>query len=127
MCCRYIAKSIISVAKFFFVEKLQNRYKRFSLAAVRMLEVELHSRPSLHHIYSCLFSCSCVCVRVGGLLYSQVLHRPIPEQKQQLALHSKHVAACVTELVQAAEAMKGEATHTLSHILTQRSQTKDNL
>ncbi|KAL3061534.1 hypothetical protein OYC64_009659 [Pagothenia borchgrevinki] len=37
----------------------------------------------------------------------QVLHKPIPEQKQQLALHSKHVAASVTELVQTAEAMKG--------------------
>ncbi|KAM4572492.1 talin-2 isoform 3-T7 [Odontesthes bonariensis] len=37
----------------------------------------------------------------------QVLQRPLPEQKQQLALHSKHVAACVTELVQTAEAMKG--------------------
>ncbi|XP_029288852.1 talin-2 isoform X4 [Cottoperca gobio] len=36
----------------------------------------------------------------------QVLHRPIPEQKQQLALHSKHVAASVIELVQTAEAMK---------------------
>ncbi|XP_034089500.1 talin-2 isoform X1 [Gymnodraco acuticeps] len=36
----------------------------------------------------------------------QVLHKPIPEQKQQLALHSKHVAASVTELVQTAEAMK---------------------
>lgn len=34
------------------------------------------------------------------------------EQKQQLVVHSKHVAACVTELVQTAEAMKGEATHT---------------
>ncbi|KAM9753139.1 talin-2 isoform 1-T2 [Menidia menidia] len=37
----------------------------------------------------------------------QVLQRPMPEQKQQLAVHSKHVAACVTELVQTAEAMKG--------------------
>ncbi|TKS73460.1 Talin-2 [Collichthys lucidus] len=37
----------------------------------------------------------------------KVLHRPIAEQKQQLAAHSKHVAACVTELVQTAEAMKG--------------------
>nr|XP_033941244.1 talin-2 isoform X2 [Pseudochaenichthys georgianus] len=36
----------------------------------------------------------------------QVLHKPIPEQKQQLALHSKHVAASVTELVHTAEAMK---------------------
>ncbi|XP_070764291.1 talin-2 [Enoplosus armatus] len=37
----------------------------------------------------------------------QVLQKPMPEQKQQLAIHSKHVAACVTELVQTAEAMKG--------------------
>ncbi|XP_037539602.1 talin-2 [Nematolebias whitei] len=36
----------------------------------------------------------------------QVLQRSAPEQKQQLAVHSKHVAACVTELVQTAEAMK---------------------
>uniref|UniRef100_A0A1A7XDC4 Talin 2 n=2 Tax=Nothobranchiidae TaxID=405002 RepID=A0A1A7XDC4_9TELE len=36
----------------------------------------------------------------------QVLQRPTLEQKQQLAGHSKHVAACVTELVQTAEAMK---------------------
>ncbi|KAM9377709.1 LOW QUALITY PROTEIN: talin-2 [Pholidichthys leucotaenia] len=38
----------------------------------------------------------------------QVLQKPTPDQKQQLATHSKHVAACVTELVQIAEAMKGE-------------------
>uniref|UniRef100_A0A3P9K964 Talin 2b n=1 Tax=Oryzias latipes TaxID=8090 RepID=A0A3P9K964_ORYLA len=37
----------------------------------------------------------------------QVLQRPTPEQKQQLAVHSKHVAASVTELIQTAEAMKG--------------------
>nr|XP_046250345.1 talin-2 isoform X1 [Scatophagus argus] len=36
----------------------------------------------------------------------QVLQKPTAEQKQQLAAHSKHVAACVTELVQTAEAMK---------------------
>ncbi|XP_020559715.2 talin-2 isoform X2 [Oryzias latipes] len=36
----------------------------------------------------------------------QVLQRPTPEQKQQLAVHSKHVAASVTELIQTAEAMK---------------------
>nr|XP_020469593.1 talin-2-like [Monopterus albus] len=36
----------------------------------------------------------------------QVLQKPTPEQKQQLAVHSKHVAACVTELVQTAEVMK---------------------
>nr|XP_057930845.1 talin-2 isoform X3 [Doryrhamphus excisus] len=37
----------------------------------------------------------------------QVLQKPTPEQKQQLAVHSRHVAACVTELIQTAEAMKG--------------------
>uniref|UniRef100_A0A8C5GHB8 Talin-2-like n=1 Tax=Gouania willdenowi TaxID=441366 RepID=A0A8C5GHB8_GOUWI len=37
----------------------------------------------------------------------QVLQKPTADQKQQLAVHSKHVAACVTELVQTAEAMKG--------------------
>uniref|UniRef100_A0A3Q3W9R2 Uncharacterized protein n=1 Tax=Mola mola TaxID=94237 RepID=A0A3Q3W9R2_MOLML len=37
----------------------------------------------------------------------QVLQKPTAEQKQQLAVHSKHVAACVTELVQTAETMKG--------------------
>ncbi|XP_071771643.2 talin-2 [Centroberyx gerrardi] len=37
----------------------------------------------------------------------QVLQKPTTEQKQQLAVHSKHVAACVTELIQTAEAMKG--------------------
>uniref|UniRef100_A0A8C4Z4U4 Talin 2 n=1 Tax=Gadus morhua TaxID=8049 RepID=A0A8C4Z4U4_GADMO len=37
----------------------------------------------------------------------QVLQRPTGEQKQQLVVHSKRVAACVTELIQTAEAMKG--------------------
>lgn len=56
--------------------------------------------------------CTCGPVAVGGgFLYSQVLQKPTTEQKQQLAVHSKHVAGSVTELVQAAEAMKGEATH----------------
>uniref|UniRef100_A0A669BES7 Talin 2 n=1 Tax=Oreochromis niloticus TaxID=8128 RepID=A0A669BES7_ORENI len=41
------------------------------------------------------------------ILQRLVLQKPTPEQKQQLAVHSKHVAACVTELVQIAEAMKG--------------------
>eukprot|EP00066_Takifugu_rubripes_P004249 XP_003967485.1 PREDICTED: talin-2 [Takifugu rubripes] len=42
-------------------------------------------------------------------LLEQVLQVRIQprEQKQQLAVHSKHVAACVTELIQTAEAMKG--------------------
>lgn len=44
-------------------------------------------------------------------VFPQVLQKPTPEQKQQLAVHSKHVAASVTELVQTAEAMKG-AGHT---------------
>lgn len=52
----------------------------------------------------------CVCV-----FYSQVLQKPTSEQKQQLAVHSKHVAACVTELIQTAEAMKGERGHTHTH------------
>ncbi|KAL1007435.1 hypothetical protein UPYG_G00086720 [Umbra pygmaea] len=36
-----------------------------------------------------------------------VLQRPTAEQKQQLAVYSKRVAGTVTELIQAAEAMKG--------------------
>ncbi|XP_072463064.1 talin-1 isoform X1 [Notamacropus eugenii] len=35
------------------------------------------------------------------------LQKPSPELKQQLTGHSKHVAGSVTELIQAAEAMKG--------------------
>lgn len=56
----------------------------------------------------CILLGVCVCARC---VCSQVLQKPTPEQKQQLAVHSKHVAASVTELVQTAEAMKGEATH----------------
>ncbi|XP_061917286.1 talin-2 isoform X1 [Entelurus aequoreus] len=37
----------------------------------------------------------------------QVVQKPTLEQKQQLAVHSRHVAGCVTELIQTAEAMKG--------------------
>ncbi|XP_018619260.1 talin-2 isoform X2 [Scleropages formosus] len=37
----------------------------------------------------------------------QVLQKPTPEQKQQLAIFSKRVASAVTELIQTAEAMKG--------------------
>uniref|UniRef100_A0A6Q2XID9 Talin 2a n=1 Tax=Esox lucius TaxID=8010 RepID=A0A6Q2XID9_ESOLU len=36
-----------------------------------------------------------------------VLQKPTAEQRQQLAVHSKFVAGCVTELIQTAEAMKG--------------------
>lgn len=38
----------------------------------------------------------------------QTLQKPGPELKQQLTEHSKRVAGSVTELIQAAEAMKGE-------------------
>lgn len=38
----------------------------------------------------------------------QTLQKPSPELKQQLTGHSKRVAGSVTELIQAAEAMKGE-------------------
>uniref|UniRef100_A0A8C7VZK7 Talin 2 n=1 Tax=Oncorhynchus mykiss TaxID=8022 RepID=A0A8C7VZK7_ONCMY len=36
-----------------------------------------------------------------------VLQKPTADQRQQLAVHSKCVAGCVTELIQTAEAMKG--------------------
>lgn len=55
-----------------------------------------------------LIRCSCAHV---GLLCFQVLQKPTTEQKHHLAVHSKHVAACVTELVQTAEAMKGQTTY----------------
>lgn len=38
----------------------------------------------------------------------QILQKPTHELKQQLAGYSKRVASSVTELIQAAEAMKGE-------------------
>lgn len=66
------------------------------------------SRVPLAHVHP---GWLCVCMRVRTCVYSQVLQKPTPEQKQQLAVHSKHVAASVTELVQTAEAMKGEAAH----------------
>lgn len=40
--------------------------------------------------------------------FSQTLQKPNPELKQQLTGHSKRVAGSVTELIQAAEAMKGK-------------------
>jgi talin len=47
-------------------------------------------------------------VPVPCLLLPQTLQKPNPELKQQLTGHSKRVAGSVTELIQAAEAMKGE-------------------
>lgn len=38
----------------------------------------------------------------------QILQKPTHELKQQLAGYSKRVASSVTELIQAAEAMKGK-------------------
>jgi talin len=39
---------------------------------------------------------------------TQTLQKPNPDLKQQLTGHSKRVAGSVTELIQAAEAMKGK-------------------
>ena len=66
----------------------------------------------------CVFVCVCVCV--------QVLQRPTGEQKQQLVVHSKRVAACVTELIQTAEAMKGRAKHAHTHTHTHTHKNKHN-
>lgn len=80
----------------------------------------------LHFVRLLLILSVCACAHVG-LLCFQVLQKPTPEQKQQLAVHSKHVAACVTELVQTAEAMKGEATHTADTPLnTHKKPTQTN-
>lgn len=43
-----------------------------------------------------------------ALSVPQTLQKPNPELKQQLTGHSKRVAGSVTELIQAAEAMKGK-------------------
>lgn len=44
-------------------------------------------------------------------MYLQVLQGPTAEQKHQLVFYSKRVAGAVTELIQTAEAMKGERRH----------------
>lgn len=41
------------------------------------------------------------------MLLLQILQKPSHDLKQHLAVYSKRVAGCVTELIQAAEAMKG--------------------
>lgn len=59
------------------------------------------------------FNRMCLCVWLTLSVYStQVLQKPTAEQKQHLATLSKKVAGSVTELIQTAEAMKGE--HTLT-------------
>ena len=50
--------------------------------------------------------------------FQQIIHKPTHELKQQLANYSKRVAGSVTELIQAAEAMKGSLTYGLSDIQT---------
>lgn len=45
-------------------------------------------------------------------MWFQVLQKPTAEHRQQLAVLSKKVASSVTELIQTAEAMKGEETQT---------------
>lgn len=45
----------------------------------------------------------------------QVIHKPSHDLKQHLAVYSKRVAGSVTELIQAAEAMKGIVTCDLSN------------
>lgn len=46
-------------------------------------------------------------------LHPQVIQKPSHDMKQQLAVYSKRVASSVTELIQAAEAMKGILTYNL--------------
>lgn len=43
-------------------------------------------------------------------LCQQIIQKPSHDLKQQLATYSKRVAGSVTELIQAAEAMKGTVT-----------------
>ncbi len=57
-------------------------------------------------------------VEAFGLLHScttvpQIIQKPSHDLKQQLANYSKRVAGSVTELIQAAEAMKGTLTFEL--------------
>lgn len=44
---------------------------------------------------------------MSDVFFTQILQKPTPELKHQLAAFSKRVAGAVTELIQAAEAMKG--------------------
>jgi len=44
----------------------------------------------------------------------QIIQRPTPENKQKLATLSKNVASTMTEIIQAAEAIKGQFT-TFAH------------
>ena len=50
-----------------------------------------------------------------SVLLPQIIQKPSHDLKQQLANYSKRVAGSVTELIQAAEAMKGILTFDLLH------------
>lgn len=54
-------------------------------------------------------------LKVGILMmfHPQIIQKPSHDLKQQLASYSKRVAGSVTELIQAAEAMKGMFTFEL--------------
>lgn len=49
-------------------------------------------------------------------VWFQVLQKPTAEHRQQLAVLSKKVAGSVTELIQTAEAMKGEKTQSHTYM-----------
>lgn len=51
-------------------------------------------------------------------LHPQIIQKPSHDLKQQLANYSKRVASSVTELIQAAEAMKGTVCHVSLHTLS---------
>lgn len=51
-------------------------------------------------------------------MWFQVLQKPTADHRQQLAVLSKKVAGSVTELIQTAEAMKGEETQVHMYIYT---------
>lgn len=48
-------------------------------------------------------------LKVCYYLYCQIIQRPTAENKQKLATLSKNVAATMTEIIQAAEAIKGRS------------------
>lgn len=51
-------------------------------------------------------------------LHPQIIQKPTHDLKQQLANYSKRVASSVTELIQAAEAMKGTVCHVSPYTLS---------
>lgn len=72
-----------------------------------------------------------MCVNMSCDLHPQIIQKPTHDLKQQLANYSKRVASSVTELIQAAEAMKGTVCHVSPHTLSifclQRSRSRASL